>query len=164
MIQPPNLRTNTWLNEQLQNLLSGAFSDMKTPNTITIKFGQRARRRLGSIRMSRDKKQSRIIINGYLRDPAIPEQIISSVIAHELCHYAHGFCSPLPKKYQNPHAGGIIGREFKKRGLYLLLEFEKQWTKNHWTRIVGYGRVRRSFSPKVYSVPGAINLLSRLFR
>lgn len=129
------MRDQAWLQFQLDSLLKNAFSDMELANTITIAFGRKARRRLGSIRMSRDKRQSHILINGFLRDPEVPEQIISSVIAHELCHYAHGFCSPLPKKYSSPHAGGIIGRELKKRGLYLLLEYEKQWTKSHWPRI-----------------------------
>lgn len=156
------MRTNDWLHGQLNMLLEGAFSDMEKPNQIIISFGRKARRRLGSIRMSRDKKASHILVNGHLRDPEIPEQIICSVIAHELCHYAHGFCSPLPKKYKSPHAGGIIGREFKKRGLYFLLQFEKEWTKNHWPRIVGHS-VRRS-NRATRLLPGAKGLWSRFLR
>ena len=54
------------------------------------------------------------------RDPAIPEQIISATLVHELCHYAHGFSSPLPRKYSSPHAGGVILRRNEKRGLEAL--------------------------------------------
>lgn len=153
------LRSNAWLQEQLQTLLEGAFSDMERPNHISIEFGRKAVRRLGSIRMNRSKTVSHILINGHLRDEAIPEQIICSVIAHELCHYAHGFCSPLPRKYKSPHAGGIIARELKKRGLYLLLEYEKEWVKNHWPRIVG--RSPRRISPEARSLLGAKGLWSR---
>ncbi len=151
------MRSNAWLREQLENLLQEQFSDMPRPNHISIEFGRQARRRLGSIRMSRDKKRSHILINGHLRADEVPEQIICSVIAHELCHYAHGFCSPLPQKYKNPHSGGIIPRELKKRGLHLLFEYEKEWTKNHWPRIVGASRAG-------YLLPRARGLLSRFLR
>lgn len=151
------MRNNEWLQQKLQELLEQHFSDMPRPNHISIAFGRKAKRRLGSIRMARDKKRSHILINGHLRAPEVPEQIICSVIAHELCHYAHGFCSPLPRKYNNPHAGGIIPREFKKRGLYLLLDYEKQWTKNHWPRIAGASRGGRLF-------PQARGLLSYFLR
>ena len=151
------MRNNEWLREKLQELLEGHFADMERPNQISIAFGRKARRRLGSIRMVRDKKHSHILINGHLRADEIPEQIICSVIAHELCHYAHGFCSPLPQKYKNPHSGGIISRELKKRGLHFLLEYEKQWTKNHWLRIAGASR-------EVGLLPQARGLLWRFLR
>ena len=131
------MRDHAWLQTQLDHLLQGHFADMERPNAITIEFGRQADRRLGSIRMSRDKRESRILINGRFRDEEIPVEIVHATIAHELCHYAHGFCSPLPKKYKSPHAGGIIERELRKRELGLLCEFEKQWTKNHWPRIIG---------------------------
>lgn len=125
-------------------MLSQHFQDMPIKNQITIAFSRNAKRRLGSIRLSPDKKESRILINGIFRNEAIPEQIICSTIAHELCHYAHGFCSPLERKYTHPHAGRVIERELKKRGLHLLYEYEKQWLKNRWPKILEeYGLVRR---------------------
>lgn len=153
------MRNNAWLLEQLDQLLSGPFQDMERPNQIRIEFSRKAKRRLGSIRMSRDKKESRILINGIFRDPAIPEQIIYSTIAHELCHYAHGFCSPLPQKYKHAHQGGVIGRELKKRGLHLHYDYEKQWLKNHWPRVLGeHGvlKARIRISPRGVSLPKAM--------
>jgi hypothetical protein len=143
------MRNNTYLRGLLQAFLENEFAGMQRPNKIEIAFGRRAKRRLGSIKMGRDKKVSRITINGIFRDEVrIPEEIIRATIAHELCHYAHGFCSPLPRKYKKPHQGGIVGRELRKRDLGMLEEFEKMWTKRHWPKIVeeefGGVRSRRS--------------------
>jgi hypothetical protein len=136
------MRTDSFLQAKLKEFLDTSFSDMEVVNTLTIGFGRRARRRFGSITMTRDKKRSHITINGLFRDPAIPEQIISATLAHELCHYAHGFSSPLPRKYSSPHAGGVILREMKKRGLEALYHFERQWTKAHWGSVL-----QREFLP-----------------
>lgn len=138
------MRDQAWLQAQLDFLLQRNFSDMQRPNMITIAFGRKAQRRLGSIRMTRDKKESRILVNGLFRNPEIPETIVQATIAHELCHYAHGFCSPLSKKYKNPHAGGVIERELRKRDLGLLHDFERQWTKNHWVDLISPLSRRRS--------------------
>ncbi len=126
------MRTDAWLREQLDQLLRGPFSDMTVANRLTVHFGRRAGRRFGSILMTRDKRESRITINGHFRDETVPEAIVQATLAHELSHYAHGFSSPLPKKYKSPHAGGVILREFKKRGLEMLYHYEKQWSKSHW--------------------------------
>lgn len=130
------MRNDAFLRQKLQELLEQNFADMERPNEIRIGFGRRAKRRFGSIRMGRDKKVSMITINGVFRGEHIPEQIICATIAHELCHYAHGFCSPLPKKYANPHQGKVIERELKKRALHHLSEYEKIWSKNNWPKIV----------------------------
>lgn len=129
------LRSTPWLQAELDHLLKNHFSDLEVPNKLTVRFGRRTKRRMGSINMSRDQKESRITINGLFRDPAIPEQIICSTLAHELCHYVHGFSSPLPRRYSSPHAGGVVQRELRKRGLYLLHQFEKQWFKSHWPQL-----------------------------
>lgn len=126
------MRNSFWLQTQLQSLLDGPFSDLELLNKLTIHWGRKAGRRFGSIKMSRDKKVSEITINGLFQNEEVPEQIVQATIAHELTHYVHGFSSPHPKKYAHPHAGGIIEREFKKRGLSLLSAYEKQWTKNNW--------------------------------
>jgi hypothetical protein len=130
------MRDDTFLQEKLDYFLNGAFEDVPQMNKIEIAFGRRAQRRFGSIKMARDKRVSQITINGVFRDEKIPEEIILATIAHELCHYAHGFSSPLPKKYRHPHQGGVIKREMKGRGLVLLYEFEKQWTKAHWREVL----------------------------
>jgi hypothetical protein len=159
------MRDQVWLQGQLDFLLEKHFSDMERPNRITIQFGRKAQRRLGSIRMSRDKKRSSIIINGIFRQLEVPEEVVRATIAHELCHYAHGFCSPLEQKYKSPHAGQVIERELRKRDLELFHRFEKEWTKAHWPKILAneFGaRAQRTIRRR--SKPSAIRLLRRLFR
>lgn len=140
------MRDDAFLRRQLDALLQQNFSDMRRPNEIKIRFGRRAKRRFGSIKMGKDRGVSQITINGVFRDESIPQQIIAATIAHELCHYAHGFCSPLPKKYEHPHRGGVIERELKKRDLHYLSEYEKIWSKNNWPKIV-----QREFSVRLYA-------------
>jgi len=157
------MRDQVWLQAQLDFLLKNAFADMERPNRITIQFGRKAQRRLGSICMSRDKKRSSILINGIFRQEVVPEEVVRATIAHELCHYAHGFCSPLEKKYKSPHAGGIIERELRKRGLELYSRFEKEWAKNHWPKILEVEFPRRQRRIRVRRpMPLTIRLLRRL--
>lgn len=157
------MRDHAWLQSQLDHLLTQHFSDMERPNQITIAFGRKAQRRLGSIRMSRDKLRSIILINGLFRQERVPEEVVRATIAHELSHYAHGFCSPLPRKYKSPHAGGVIERELRKRNLQLYHQFEKQWTKTHWPTILAEEFPRKQRTIKVRrSEPSAIRLLRRL--
>lgn len=130
------MRTNKDLKHLLEDLLSGPFKDMPIQNSLTIEFSKRARRRFGSIRMRRDQKVSEIRINGVFRKEEIPVEIIQATIAHELCHYAHGFSSPLPQLYKHPHQGGVIAKELKKRGLDELHQFEKKWVKNIWPKVL----------------------------
>jgi hypothetical protein len=130
------MRTNTFLKSCLQGFLEDQFADMPVENRLTIAFGRRAKRRFGSIKMDRQGKESWITINGVFRDERIPQQIIYATVAHELCHYAHGFCSPLKKKYKYPHQSGVVSRELKKRGLHHLSEYEKIWTKNNWPKVL----------------------------
>lgn len=158
-------RDQAWLQAQLDFLLENHFADMPRPNQITIQFGRKAQRRLGSIRMSRNEKTSSILINGLFRQERVPREVVLATIAHELCHYAHGFCSPLKRKYKSPHAGGIIERELKKRDLALYHRFEKEWTKVHWPKILALEFPRKARSIRVRrSKPSAIRLLRRLFQ
>jgi len=73
-----------------------------------------------------------ITINGLFKEPSIPEFLIDSVIAHEMVHYAHGFASPHEKKYDTPHAGGVIKKEMQERGLEDLYLLQKKWLKENW--------------------------------
>lgn len=88
-------------------------------------------------------KPTLITINGLFKDNSIPEFLIDSVIAHEMVHYAHGFASPHEKKYATPHAGGIIKREMKERGLEDLFILQKKWLKENWKEFVAKKMARR---------------------
>lgn len=161
----PAMRTALWLDSELKKMLEGPFSDLNVVNRLTVHWGRRAQRRFGSIKMSRDKKVSTITINGLFRDEAIPEEIIQATLAHELTHYAHGFSSPLPRLYKHPHSGGVIEREFKKRGLSLLSAYEKEWTKNRWKGVLLQAFPRRARgirrpAPKSFSA----QLIKELFK
>ena len=142
-------RDNEWLQEQLAQLWYRHFSDIEQPNDVVIKFGRPAMARLGSIKWGRKpvahpdgSKQRRSIITmtGYFKDPAIPDEVILAVMAHELSHYAHGFSSPLFQKYNHPHKGGVVDKEIKARGLGEILTFHKKWMKTNW---VNYIRSKR---------------------
>jgi hypothetical protein len=113
------------------------FSDVPLHNEISVKFSRFSKTRLGSIRMTRDKKQSVILINGVFRDPLIPVQVVEAVLAHEIVHYVHGFCSPLKRVHRHPHRGGIVKNEMIERGLRHQYEIERRWTKNSWRGMVG---------------------------
>lgn len=104
---------------------------------LSINFGRRARTRLGSIKQTRGRgKQSIITINGLFREEKYPTDIIRATIAHELCHFVHGFSSPLPQLASFPHLGGIVDKELVSRGLGDLLKFQKRWLKAEWQGIV----------------------------
>jgi len=131
------MRDNNYLQDRLDKIWDRYFSDIGQVNDVIIKFGRRARSRLGSIRQEALKglsstKPTTIIINGLLKDENIPEFIVDSVIAHEMVHYAHGFASPHQKKYATPHAGGIIKKEMVGRGLEDLFVLQKRWLKENW--------------------------------
>jgi len=142
------MRNNLWLNNKLNGIWQKHFPDVEQQNRVIIKFGQNARQRLGSIRqISPYNKQSmtKIIITGYFMDERVPEEIIDATIAHELAHYAHGFCSPLPQLSKYPHQGGKVDDELKKRGFAEVLKFQKKWLKDEWPQIIGPAkrRIRR---------------------
>lgn len=95
-------------------------------------------------------KPTIITINGLFKDSTIPEFLIDSVIAHEMVHYTHGFCSPYERKHKNPHAGGIIKKEMSERGLEDLFILQKKWLKENWRVFVekNIPRTIRSRKPK----------------
>lgn len=134
------MRDNIWLVEKLDKIWREHFADVSRSNEIEIKFGAKARRRLGSIRQisPKDKhSKTRILMSGYFRDENVPESIIDVTIAHEVCHYAHGFCSPLAKYSKYPHQGGLVDKELKNRGFGEALKFQKGWLKTDWPKITG---------------------------
>ena len=139
-------RNDIWLKNQLEQLWRKHFPDVELANEVVIKFGRSARTRLGSIRLSRNKKQSVILINGLFKDFFVPLKVIQAVIAHELTHYAQGFSSPLPKFAKYPHQGAIVTKEMKFRGLTDLVAFQKKWIKDHWPDFIDRRVPRRRTS------------------
>lgn len=128
------MRDNNYLHERLDHIWDRYFSDIEQTNDVIIKFGKKARNRLGSIKQDRGAKENptTITITAFFKDENIPDFIVDSVIAHEMVHYAHGFASPHEKRFDNPHAGGIIKKEMLERGLDDLFILQKKWLKENW--------------------------------
>ena len=134
------------------------FADVPQKNNVKIKFGRNARTRLGSIKQpcnyrsippwrertiknfragSKNIGDTLVTLSGYFKEENVPEFIIDLTIAHELCHYAHGFSSPLPQLFQYPHQGGLVDKELIKRGFGPKLKEQKKWLKEVWPKIIG---------------------------
>ena len=150
------IRDNKYLENLLYDLWENNFCDVARLNLVTIKYGKYSKRQLGSIKMIKDKDTfykyikkynlnkdifeiksvSLINITKYFTYDYIPEYVVRSTIAHELCHYTHGFSSPLKKRYRYPHQGGIIRKELESRGLYDEYKNSKRWLKDHWVSVI----------------------------
>ncbi len=146
-------RDNKWLEELLYDLWEDYFNDVPRKNLVIIKFGKGAKRQLGCIRMANkktrgiskwldqleqqdEKSVSVITITKHFQNPEVPEDVVKGTIAHEMCHYTHGFNSPLQKIYDHPHKGGVIRKEMKKRGLEKLYKESNKWLKEHWIELL----------------------------
>jgi len=141
------MRDNSWLSERLNEIWSTRFADIPKSNDIAIIFGSNAATRLGSIKKNRlEDSLTKITITGFFKDERVPEIIIDLTIAHEICHYAHGFSSPLPRLFNNPHQGGVVDKELKIRGFSAELIFQKRWLKENWLQITGRRTRRRKRS------------------
>lgn len=147
------MRGERWLKKQLQYLLKKYFSDIKITNPVEIKFGREAKYRFGSIRLIKPKlrrlgrlrvfrelgdlkpQKSIITITSMFKDESIPEEVVDYTIAHELCHYAHGFSSTNKRLFKHPHHGGIVNSELTKRGAADLIKAFKIWLKDYREQI-----------------------------
>lgn len=130
-------RDAEWLENILADIWKEHFSDVDQTNEVIIRYGRRAKRRLGSIGLDpKDRQTSIITINPLFRDLDVPEFIIKATIVHEMSHYAHGFNSPHDQKHRHPHSGGVIRREFAERNLEGLYLKQKRWLKEHWSEIL----------------------------
>lgn len=152
------MRDNKWLEEKLEDLWENYYADVPRKNKVTIVFGKRAKRVLGSIKyykkmresdheynMHEDKKISQITMTRYFTDETIPDDVVVGTIAHEMVHYAHGFNSPLERRYAHPHKGGVIKKEMYKRGLGDLYESSEGWVKKNWVNYLkSIGALNRS--------------------
>ena len=137
------MRDSKWLQDELEFILKKYFSNVLLTNPIEIKFGREAKYRFGSIKLISHKnkgirrlfkpvnddipKKSLITITSMFRDETIPIGVVRYTIAHELCHYAHGFSSANKRLFRYPHHGGIINKELKERGAEELIPVFKTW-------------------------------------
>ena len=149
------MRDNDWLGKQLELLLKKYFANAKITNPIEIKFGREAKYRFGSIRLLKPKafrhwplaigkkraksekpQKSIITITSIFRKPTIPVAVVHYTIAHELCHYVHGFSSANRRLFKFPHHGGVVNQELKERGAEELVMAFKKWLKEYRKKIL----------------------------
>jgi len=144
------MRNDLWLNNKLYELWDNNFADIPRLNAVLIKFGKKSKRQLGSIKhlkrpttkslqkqysnygVSDDPTISLITITSHFKDLDIPDMVVISTIAHELCHYTHGFSSPLPRLYNHPHKHGVIRKELAKRNLLEQYRLSQRWLRQNW--------------------------------
>lgn len=160
-------RDQAWLESQLEHIWQNHFHDVARLNTVTIQWGRANRNRLGSITGKggsyNTPEHSQILINSLLRNPEIPESVILQTIAHELSHYAHGFCSPHPQKYNHPHRGRVIENELFKRNLSDVYLESQKWLKQNWyTHVSSTIGVKRRKVKRSTNGPKRMSLLSHL--
>lgn len=127
----PYSRNDAWLIYRLDHLWSNYFADVKQINPVFIRFGRYSKFRLGSIRLERITKKTFITITGMFKDERIPTEVVDHTIAHELCHYTHGFSSPKARLHKYPHHGGVIKRELEGRKLHYLVKSYSVWLKEY---------------------------------
>jgi len=150
------MRNNKFLESTLYDIWENHFCDVPRKNFVLIKYGKNSKRQLGSIKLANertkikgllrkkeedylvqdDKSITVITITKYFQNEEVPEFVLRATIAHELCHYAHGFSSPLQKRFQKPHQGSVIDKELKKRGLLDSQKKADKWLKENWLDIV----------------------------
>lgn len=131
-------RNSVWLKNRLEQIWQRYFPDVQLANNVFVKFGRPAITRLGSIKYGQRTidPNTIITINGYFKNPEIPEFVVDGVLAHELTHYAHGFFSPHQQAFHHPHKGGVVRQEMIGRGLQNLLKLEKKWIKDNWREFI----------------------------
>jgi len=150
------VRDNKYLENLLYDIWENHFCDVARLNLVTIKYGKHSKRQLGSIKLIKDSRifdryikkynlnkelfenptVSLITLTRYFSYDHIPEYVIKATIVHELCHYTHGFSSPLERIYKHPHRGGIIKKEFQKRELLDIYTNSKKWIKENWLKVI----------------------------
>jgi hypothetical protein len=130
-------RDQEWLENLLADIWYRSFEDVPQDNDVVIRWGKRAKRRLGSISVDpRDMTTSIIRVNRLFQDLDVPEFVVRATIFHEMTHYAHGFNSPLEQKQKHPHSGGVIRKEFAERGQVALYEKQRKWLDATWVGIL----------------------------
>ena len=130
--RPIRAHNSVWLAAVLDRLWEDHFWDVPRISPVQIRFGGRWKYRLGRIRWEPVVQTTLIAINALFRDPAVPASLCRVTIAHEIIHYAHGFGSPLPRSYEDPHEPGLIEGELEARGLGRELALADAWVERHW--------------------------------
>lgn len=125
------LRDNKWLLYRLDSLWSKHFPDVSQVNPLFVRFGRYSKFRLGSIRLDRRTDKSYITITDMFKNLKIPQEVVDHTLAHELVHYTHGFSSKRTRQHRYPHAGGIVNKEMRSRGMGYLLSAYKEWIKKY---------------------------------
>jgi hypothetical protein len=128
----PLTRDDRWLNHILETIWNHYFADVPRVNHVRVDYGAAWKTRLGLITMSEDEATSYIQINSLLRHWDVPDNVTQITVAHEMVHYAHGFGSPLPRRYKHPHRGGIVKRELHRRGLAAEYARYDEWVYERW--------------------------------
>jgi predicted metal-dependent hydrolase len=136
------MRDAIWLQDRLSLILKKYFSDVVLVNRIEIRFGRKAKTRLGSI-IKLKNEVSLININGHFTNIRVPVYVIDAVIAHELSHYAHGFQSDHQRFHRFPHLGGVVTNELKSRGMGLVIKKQKKWIKKSWRAFLKVNQPRK---------------------
>lgn len=134
-------RDDYWLSRELDRIWEAFFRDIPRVNTVEVTFARYWKNRLGLITLVEDSRTSLIGVNAYLKHPEVPDFVHTAIIAHEIAHYAHGFGSPLPRRYQYPHRGGVVVKELARRGLGQAQRAHQQWIHEHWQRICSKSRL-----------------------
>jgi hypothetical protein len=151
-----DLRDNKYLQNLMYEVWEEYFSDVPRQNFVITKFGRHAKRQLGCIKYAKENTKvkslikeykdeidsqdietiSVILLTKYFQDEKIPEFVLISTLSHEICHYAHGFHSPLKQKYRYPHRGSVVKKEMLNRGLGTILKESEDWLKDNWINII----------------------------
>lgn len=157
------MRDHAWLNKQLHFLLKNYFVDVPITNPLEIRFGREAKFRFGSIRLVKptaahqgsalrrfwqgsalknlkNPQKSIITVTSMFAAESVPVDVVRYTIAHELCHYAHGFSSANKRLFKYPHHGGVVNQELKERGAGDLRREFKKWLRTYRKKILA-GRV-----------------------
>ena len=90
----------------------------------------------GTLKASERPAKSIITITSMFAKESVPVAVVQYTIAHELCHYAHGFSSANKRLFKYPHHGGIVNKELSDRGARHLTGAFKRWLKIYRQQIL----------------------------
>lgn len=128
------MRDEAWLQKRLENMWGFLFPEVERKNKVKIYFKGRWRNKFGHI--TKNGRETHIVINSLFKDERVPEYVIDVTIAHELIHYMHGFHSPHKQQFRHPHQGGVVTKEIKERGFSHMLRKEREFFKRDWQILV----------------------------
>lgn len=95
----------------------------------------------GTLKASEVPQKSVITITRMFASEEVPADVVVYTIAHELCHYAHGFSSSNKRLFRHPHHGGVVNKEITDRGGKHLIAAYKHWIKEYRKKILA-GRTK----------------------